>query len=1009
MTPKSEPQPGTVPLPPEPEDPRVLRAVEEYQAAWKAGRRPERGDYLARHADIAPALAECLDGLDFIQDAAPRLQESAGALAAAGAALAGAGPAAGTLGDYRLLREVGRGGMGVVYEAEQTSLGRRVALKVLPFAAALDARRVLRFQSEARAAACLHHTHIVPVYAVGCERAVHYYAMQFIDGQTLAALLHQLRRQAGRDEGGEAGPAGALAGVLASGRWAPPSGPATTAAPAGPRTGPPSDKTPPLPADRRSRWEVPRAPSTAAPAASPWGAGFLGSAAYFRAVAQLGVQAAEALEHAHALGVVHRDIKPSNLLVDGQGQLWVTDFGLAQVQSDTRLTLSGDLVGTLRYMSPEQALAERVVLDHRTDIYSLGVTLYELLTLEPAFPGTSRQEVLLQVAFAEPAPPRRLNRAVPWELETIVLRAMAKEPAERYATAQGLADDLERFLGDRPIQARRPSLPQRLWKWARRHKTVAIATGLAGLLLLLVTVSLLAVNNVLIQAEQGRTGAERDRAQAALAAEGEQRRLAEANLRLALQALDEVFLTPAEAEVFGAERQRRSLTPEHLERVDRTLLQKGLAFYEQFAEGNRASTLLQGETGKAHERAGRIHMILGQYDKAEVALRRAIAMLEKVDEARPPGADCRRQFADACHLLGETLKHSGRAQEAEGFLRKDVAVSEKLVAEFPMVPSDRLHLCAAYIALGDLLRTAGRPQEAIQFYLRALDVAQRITADFPALDDASSYEARQRLGDLLRNLNCFREAEQPYRQNLDLARQLVADSPTVADHWQKLALSQSSLARLYIHADQLAKAEQVYREGIALGERMAARFPDVASYQDGPAWSHVGLGDVLWVRGRYAAAAAEYQRAVTFKPDYADGHWKLAWFLANCPEVSYRDPVRAVEAAKRALALSSQDGHYWKALGVASYRAGNWGVAVEALERANWFCAGGGSYEWFPLAMAHWRRGEKELARQWYAKACQWMEDHEDPFAKEPGFFWDEELRRFRDEAAHMLGITAGP
>src|SRR5262249_40132273 len=161
-----------------------------------------------------------------------------------------------------------------------------------------------------------------------------------------------------------------------------------------------------------------------------------------------------------------------NLLLDAQGKLWVADFGLARTAADPGLTLTGDVVGTLRYMSPEQALAKHGLVDHRTDVYSLGVTLYELLTLEPAFPDGDRRALLRRVAEEEPRPVRRLNRAVPAELETIVHKAMAKRPEERYATAQELADDLERFLEDRPIRARQPTPWQRTRKWARRHQPV---------------------------------------------------------------------------------------------------------------------------------------------------------------------------------------------------------------------------------------------------------------------------------------------------------------------------------------------------------------------------------------------------------------------------------------------------------------------------------------------------------------------------------------------------------
>jgi serine/threonine protein kinase len=320
------------------DDRLVTRAVEEYLAALEAGRKPDRQEFLARYPRIAEALAECLDGLEFIQGAAPRLQSSAADQPAV--AIHPEGP----LGDYRIVREVGRGGMGVVYEAVQTSLGRRVALKVLPFAAALDPKQLQRFKHEAQAAGHLHHQNIVPVYAVGCERGVHYYTMQFIEGQTLAAVIAELRQQGGPDAGGPALPLSQLALEMVSGCL-------------------PSAKQPVI-EGVPTRPLARRPPATVLPAETIAQAGLstersIKSAAYFRSVAHLGVQAAEALDHAHQLGVVHRDIKPANLLVDGRGNLWITDFGLARFHSEAGLTLSGDLVGTLRYMSPEQALAKR--------------------------------------------------------------------------------------------------------------------------------------------------------------------------------------------------------------------------------------------------------------------------------------------------------------------------------------------------------------------------------------------------------------------------------------------------------------------------------------------------------------------------------------------------------------------------------------------------------------------------------------------------------------------------
>jgi serine/threonine protein kinase len=408
----------------DPADPRVVRALEEYLAALEAGRAPGRADFLARHPELAGELAECLDGLEVMHAAAPAVGDDRPPRSAT---LVGV-----PLADYRILREVGRGGMGVVYEAEQLSLRRRVALKVLPFAATLDPRQLQRFQNEAQAAAHLHHPNIVPVYAVGCERGVHYYAMQFIDGQTVADLVHQLRRQAGL--AGDGNPdhtdsysPGADTPIL--------HGPAVSSSEDGGSTHP---LAPPV-----TDQSVP-------------------DPARFRRVARLGVQAALALEHAHQTGVIHRDVKPANLLIDNHGHLWVTDFGLAQVHGRPGLTASGDLLGTLRYMSPEQASARHGLVDHRSDVYALGATLYELLTLRPAVPGETREEVLRHLLLDEPRPPRRLDPAVPAELETVVLKALAKDPEERYARRR--PGRLEPGRGPRPaggVRHRRPVHPDR--------------------------------------------------------------------------------------------------------------------------------------------------------------------------------------------------------------------------------------------------------------------------------------------------------------------------------------------------------------------------------------------------------------------------------------------------------------------------------------------------------------------------------------------------------------------
>jgi serine/threonine protein kinase len=467
---------------------RLQEVLLAYMEADPLGRAPGRQALLAAHPDLRQELEEFFTSHDAIERLAAPLRAAARDEPAPAAPEGEAG--LGQLGDFRLLREVGRGGMGVVYEAEQISLRRRVALKVLPFATALDPRRLRRFQNEALAAANLRHENIVPVYAVGQERGVHYYAMQFIEGQSLAALIAELRRQKAA-RGSRPGPE-----------------------PAGDRT---------------------RAVATTRPefrGAVPGGVSDfgLGGADFPRWVAGLGRQAAVALEHAHQAGIVHRDVKPANLLLDARGQLWIADFGLAQVGDHAGVTRTGEMLGTLRYASPEQAGARRGLVDHRSDVYSLGATLYELLTLKPLFEGAGANELLRQIADEEPRRPRLVEPSIPVELETVVLKALGKEPADRYATAQELADDLQRFVENRPIRARRPTLAERLRKWARRHPSLVVA---AVLVLALWSAGSFVATALVLNEQQ--------KAEAAYRAERHRAEEAEERFKLAQRAVNEMI------------------------------------------------------------------------------------------------------------------------------------------------------------------------------------------------------------------------------------------------------------------------------------------------------------------------------------------------------------------------------------------------------------------------------------------------------------------------------------
>ena len=284
------------------------------------------------------------------------------------------------------------------------------------------------------------------------------------------------------------------------------------------------------------------------------------------------MQAADALEYAHAMGVIHRDIKPANLLLGDAASIYIADFGLAQLQGDSRLTFTGDLVGTLRYMSPEQTMARRGLVDHRSDIYSLGATLYELMTLSPAFDTSDRHLLLREIADKDPISPRQRNRSIPVDLETIVLKAMAKEPERRYATAKELAEDLARFADQRPITARPPTAPERAARWLRRHRAVV-----AGVVCLLLLAAIgLGVSTALVAREQWKTQAAYDRlaeeqakTKAAYEAEAKQRERAEKSFRQARQIVD--FFTEVSEEELADKAELQGLRRMLLARVARLL------------------------------------------------------------------------------------------------------------------------------------------------------------------------------------------------------------------------------------------------------------------------------------------------------------------------------------------------------------------------------------------------------------------------------------------------------
>ncbi|WP_169980087.1 WD40 repeat domain-containing serine/threonine protein kinase [Tautonia rosea] len=449
-------------------DERLGEAIEAYLELAEAGRAPEPDAFVQSYPDLADELREALDGLALVQG-----------LVGSGTGPGGVGSsrlAAGyRVAGYRIVRELGRGGMGVVYEAVHVDLDRPVALKILGGHAAPGSSGRRRFLNEAKTAAGLHHTHIVPVFDVGQVGGLCYYAMQRIEGSGLDRVLRVLRRDRMTASGSPSGRSpmptdrnestAARDDSVGSGLLSLPSQTAGGDTPGS------WSRRVRLAADP-SRIDD-RPPAFVPPTGSE----------YYRWVARVGKQAAEALAYAHRRGIIHRDVKPSNLLVDARGIVWVADFGLARRLEDPGQTRGDGPVGTPRYMSPEQADGRPI--GPATDVYSLGATLYELLTLRPPFDGQTSAELVRQIVDRDPPPLRRFARRLPRDLETIVLKAMSKRPGDRYESAAELADDLGRFLNFEPVEARRISPIGRTWRLVQRHPTASIITTIAAAAILI--------------------------------------------------------------------------------------------------------------------------------------------------------------------------------------------------------------------------------------------------------------------------------------------------------------------------------------------------------------------------------------------------------------------------------------------------------------------------------------------------------------------------------------------
>ena len=717
--------------------------ADEFSERLRNGENPSITEYVRRHPDLEEDIRELFPTITMMEQFRKK-QQTDTQLTQVSARLDA--EKLKQLGDFRVIREVGRGGMGIVYAAEQQSLKRFVALKVLAPNVTGSENELRRFKREAEAAARLHHTNIVPIFGTGESNGLHFIVMQLVDGVPLNEAIESVlidsdsteRPEKNEPPSHDSFTASMAASALMTGSTLQPTAASMAASlKADVPTTIEATLRKPLPRENGSgpRHSMLTPPSTASilgpvkrdqasspllddhnavedtddPSISPQPTAVrrnLGRR-YWNSSAGIVAEIADALSYAHEQGVVHRDVKPSNILFDRAGAVWITDFGLARHEDQEAVTRTGDIIGTLRYMAPEQCNG---VGDTRSDIYSLGLTLYELITLQPAFPE-ARHGVLIQQKHDGTFPrPRSIDASIPRDLETITLKACSTDPAHRYQTAAEFEADLRNFMDELPVQARHITSAERLWRWSRRNPVTAALSGLSFALLIAVA-AVTAVGNfrtglALADAQRERKSAESERNLAqternrALAAATkaqqeeeharEESERAEANLQTAVRAFEEIIaniasrgipqsMTFASAEDGGVDPEAgeppATSSDAVVTQADAELLESLLRFFDEFASRNSAD--LQAQSADARRIIGDIHQRLGRLDDAAEAYREALKIVVSLSDASPENTDLILKQARILNDLGVTLSRRGSFREPYELHQK----AQKLISE----------------------------------------------------------------------------------------------------------------------------------------------------------------------------------------------------------------------------------------------------------------------------------------------------------------------------------------
>ena len=841
-------------------DPLEMLAA-EYMERLRQGQHPSISEYAVQHPELAEEIRELFPTIAVTERLKARQARSSDGRATLGAARLE------RLGDFRIIREIGRGGIGVVFEAEQESLGRRVAVKVLPRQVLLDEKHLKRFQREARIAANLHHTNIVEVFGVGEQDGFHYYVMQYVHGVGLDAVVPRLA---------------SLASSQKNSQRQPTLPPATVGSPG-------------------------NAAAEAAVRQLLGGEAGLGpdgrlGAHYWQSVARIGLQAADALSYAHSQGTLHRDIKPANLLLDTQATVWLADFGLAKAAQSDDISFSNDVVGTLRYMAPEQFSGNT---DHRTDIYSLGLTLYELLTLRPAYEESSHSRLIQRITQGPPPGPGGTARGTPRDLETIILKAMSHDVSQRYQSAAAMANDLRCFLEDRPIRARRVGPAERLGRWCRRNKSVASLIGTVVVLLVLVA-AVASIGYV--------------RTSNALRAEAVERTKAEANAGLAFEALARVFerLSPTRMLIVpplsleGARGEPIDVPSSPIQSKETAaLLEEMLPFYDRLAQQTGNDDKLRAGTAQANRRVGGIRQRLGQFDEAAKAYRRAIALYQELCAKSPANPNLKLAVAQIENELGRLYTSQRQVAEARQSHLAALALLQADAASPSALTALRFELARTYYFLGIQERPlpAAAPRERERPAQIAGEQSGSLAKAVNSLRSLlSSPPAKPEYQHLL--ALCYLEgaAVEDARRSesgggaelaIEILEGLVKAFPAIPDYTYDLseAYARIHIPRPPIPPEVQKTIEERFSKSLALLEQLVTKHPDVPDFLAAEARIHDKVGSFHRQMGHWAEAERSFRRAVAVQAPLVDqfpdapyfGLWMASFRIALAEALIRRD------------------------------------------------------------------------------------------------------------------------